>query len=115
MAVKGQRFAISRSLIIGRPVADLYCKFIPPGPMLWLGCSALVGGKASVTQRINDKEVVRTTPATPGLLINLTQYMLKAGVSQKEIFINDFSLFTVNCKPHMFVGPLKSEGFIGFV
>ena len=69
-----------------------------------------------MTQRFNDKGVFRTAPATPGLLINLIQYMLKAGVSQQEIFINHFSLkFTANCKPHMFVGPLKSEGFGGFV
>ena len=66
-----------------------------------------------MTQRINDKGGFRTAPATPGLLINLVQ---KAGVSQQEIFINPFSLkFTANCKPHMFVGPLKSEGFGGFV
>ena len=66
-----------------------------------------------MTQRINDKGVLRAAPATPGLLINLTQ---KAGVSQQKIFINPFSLkFTANCKTHVFVGPLKSEGFGGFV
>ena len=57
---------------------------------------------------MNHEAVYRTAPATPGLLI-------KADPSQCSSTDKQNPPIQQNRRTHVFVGPLKSEGFGGFV